>query len=97
MKIIHRFAIDATFIKLVIAIIPAVIHTTDFVVVLKAFAVVEAEVHPLEFKIYPELQISHSELLEILHFCQLDGVQLRIISFIIFWTGLDTPLMSELM
>ena len=74
-------------------------YTADVVAVLSARAASVGDswaVQAPELRSKPEFHTSHAELFVLKHFCQFDGVQFRIVSFIIFWAEPEALLITEL-
>ena len=97
--VIQRLDIDKGLIILPKTTIPVVAITTDVVVWLRALAVSDAfgVSHTPDERTKPDKQVSQVELFVLMHFFQFLAAQLVIISFMSFWTGLDTPLTAEFM
>ena len=95
--VIQRLAREAAFNKLVKMETPTIAPPIAFVAELNALATSKFWTHVPEFRLYPEIQTAHIEPLEFAHLWQLEETQLRIVSLISLWIGLDTPLTSELM
>ena len=104
---LYLFQLLETYIALATIIIQFVIPTIEIADIFKVLAVSKSklvlfgveswskETHDLELKSYPERHISQIELLVLMHFFQLEDIQLSTVSFIKFWTGAVTPAIEE--
>ena len=76
-------------------IIPNEAPRADVEVVLNTWDVVDAIIQDPEFKVYPEFQVTHIELIEFEHFSQFCTLQLITISLICFCTLIEISEIEE--